>query len=224
MPSLSEQLLHRLRDARKRRKLTWWERIYLPAIAQGLWLTSAHFWRNLFLHLAHRVGLFRHLPASVTIQYPDQLRQTAPRLRTRHRLTRREDGSPRCVGCMMCETVCPARCIYITPGEHPDPNIEKYAKSFDINLGLCVYCGYCVEACPEDAIRMDTQMHDIAAFTRDGMWLNIRELLVPGSIPHTEPRKKFEQLELDELRRLPWTAPPQGGPAETPTRAPDGLL
>ena len=208
MSSLGEQLLHRIRDAHKRRTLTWWERAYLPAIAQGLWLTSSHFWRNLSLHIAHRFGLFRHVPASVTIQYPDQRRKTSPRLRTRHRLTRREDGSPRCVACMMCETVCPARCIYITPGEHPDPNVEKYAKSFDIDLGLCVYCGYCVEACPEDAIRMDTQRHDIAAFSRDGMWLNIRELLAPGTIPHTAPRTKFEQLELEDLRRLPRTPEP----------------
>src|SRR3972149_1890308 len=112
---LGEELLRRIRSASERRPMTWSERIYLPAIAQGLWVTSVHFWRNLFLHIAHRVGLFRQIPASVTIQYPDQLRNTAPRLRTRHRLTRRQDGSPRCVGCMMCETVCPARCIYITP-------------------------------------------------------------------------------------------------------------
>ena len=212
MSTLSEQFLRRIREAHKRRKLTWWERMYLPAIAQGLWLTSAHFWRNLFLHIAHRVGLFRNIPASVTIQYPDQNRNTSPRLRTRHRLTRREDGSPRCVGCMMCETVCPARCIYIVPDEHPDPHVEKYAKGFDIDLGLCVYCGYCVEACPEDAIRMDTQMHDIASFTRNGMWLNIRELMSPGSISHTEPRKKFEQIELEDLRKLPWSSqPPRPG-------------
>ena len=74
MSELSDRLLHRIRDAHKRRTLTWWERTYLPAIAQGLWLTSRHFWRNLCLHLAHRVGLFRDVPASVTIQYPDQHR------------------------------------------------------------------------------------------------------------------------------------------------------
>ena len=123
MASLSDRLLHRIRDAHQRRKLTWWEQTYLPAVAQGLWLTSVHFWRNLFLHLAHRVGLFRGVPASVTIQYPDQRRKTALRLRTRHRLMKREDGTPRCVACMMCETVCPARCIYIVAGEHPDPNV-----------------------------------------------------------------------------------------------------
>ncbi|MBI4343407.1 MAG: NADH-quinone oxidoreductase subunit I [Candidatus Omnitrophica bacterium] len=208
MSVLGEQLLHRLRDAHKRRRLTWWERIYLPAIAQGLWITSVHFWRNLFLHLAHRIGLFRNRPASVTIQYPDQQRVTAERLRTRHRLTRRDDGTPRCVACMLCETVCPARCIYIVAGEHPDPNVEKVPKSFDLDLGKCVYCGYCVEVCPEDAIRMDTQRHDIAAYSRDGMWLDTRELLHPGIRQAGEPPRKFEPMTLEDFRRLPATPPP----------------
>ena len=203
MPSsVSDELLHRIRDAHKRRALSWWERLYLPAIAQGLWLTSVHFWRNLFLHVVHRFGLFRDVPAAVTIQYPEELRKTSPRLRTRHRLMQRADRTPRCVACMLCETVCPAKCIYITPGEHPDPNVEKYAKSFDIDLGKCIYCGYCVEVCPEDAIRMDTQRHDIAAFSRDGMWLALTELMHPGSQKPGAPPKKFVQLELDDFRRL----------------------
>jgi NADH-quinone oxidoreductase subunit I len=64
--------------------------------------------------------------------------------------------------------------------EHPNPTIEKRPASFDIDLGKCVYCGFCVEACPEDAIRMDTQILDIAAFSRDGLKLNMDELLNPN--------------------------------------------
>lgn len=159
--------------------LNFWQKIYLPEIVRGLWITSRHFVKNMFFHSLHVVGLFKNIPADVTVRYPEEVRATAPRLRTRHRLTQRADGSMRCVACLMCETICPARCIYIVAEEHPDPNIEKRPASFDIDLGKCVYCGYCVEACPEDAIRMDTQIHGIAATGREEMMLDMKELLNP---------------------------------------------
>lgn len=164
----------------RKRELNFLEKIYLPEIVRGVALTCRHFFWNLFLHIAHRVGLLRGRPAAVTYQYPEQPRPLSPRLRTRHRLTVREEGTPRCVGCMLCETVCPAKCITIVAGEHPDPNVEKYPVRFDIDLGVCVYCGYCVEVCPEDAIRMDTQILDIAAYSRDAMKLDMHELMNPG--------------------------------------------
>ncbi|MBI3333005.1 MAG: NADH-quinone oxidoreductase subunit I [Candidatus Omnitrophica bacterium] len=177
---------------RRKRELTFWERLYVPEIIRGTWLTSRHFFRNLFLHTAHRFGLLKGIPAAVTFQYPEQPRPLAPRFRSRHRLTAREEGTPRCVGCMLCETVCPARCITIVAGEHPDPNVEKYPVRFDIDLGVCVYCGYCVEVCPEDAIRMDTNILDVAAYSRDGMKLDIHELMDPAlRKPLAECKLKF---------------------------------
>ncbi|MBN1587117.1 MAG: NADH-quinone oxidoreductase subunit I [Candidatus Omnitrophica bacterium] len=173
----------------QRPELNFWEKIYLPEIFRGLWITASKFWRNIFVHTAHRLGLMKSVEAAVTIQYPEEMRPTSPRLRTRHRLTQREDGSPRCVSCMMCETVCPAHCIYIVAGEHPDPNVEKAPKSFVLDLGKCVYCGFCVEACPEDAIRMDTQIHTIAAYSREEMILDMQELLNPS--PGGMPQKTF---------------------------------
>ena len=92
-------------------------------------------------------------------------------------MMKREDGSPRCVACMMCETVCPARCIQITAGEHPDPHIEKYPKEFILDLGKCVFCGFCVEVCPEDAIRMDTRQVAMSEYTRDGMIYDKKRLM-----------------------------------------------
>ncbi|HIL38250.1 MAG: NADH-quinone oxidoreductase subunit I [bacterium] len=163
-----------------RPELTFWESLYVPQILSGLRITFRHFFRNLFLHIAHSFGRLRHLRAAATYQFPEELRPIFSRHRSRHRLTLRADGSPRCVGCMLCETVCPARCITIVPGEHPDPNVEKAPIRFDIDLGVCVYCGYCVEVCPEDAIRMDTGILDLAAFSREAMQLDIHELTDPS--------------------------------------------
>ena len=160
-------------------ELSVWDRTYLPSLGLGLWVTSRHFFRNLSLRVLHGIGLLRNVRAAVTFQYPEEQRPLAKRTRTRHRLTQRDDGAPRCVACMMCETVCPARCINIVATEHPDPNIEKMPKSFDLDLGKCVYCGYCVEVCPEDAIRMDTQILNIASYSRKGMQLDMQELLNP---------------------------------------------
>lgn len=160
-----------------RRELSWWESSYIPSVVMGLKLTLRHFFRNITLHFFHLFGLFKNKRAAVTIQYPEQKRPLAFRSRTRHRLTKREDGSPRCVACMMCETVCPARCIEITAAEHPDPMIEKYPAEFILDLGRCVYCGFCVEVCPEDAIRMDTGILDIAEYTREDMIYNKKRLM-----------------------------------------------
>ena len=155
-------------------KTSWWERIYLKEIGRGLVITISHFIRNMLDLRRDKVGL--------TYQWPEQPKPLPERWRGEHRLMQREDGTPRCVGCMMCETICPARCIYIVAEEHPDPNIEKRPVSFDIDLGMCVYCGFCVEVCPEDAIRMDTQILDVCAYSRAGLKLNMAQLLAaePG--------------------------------------------
>lgn len=160
-----------------RRELTWWESTYLPSVCLGIWITSSHFFRNLGLHILHLFGIKKDVRAAVTYQYPEQPRPLANRLRTRHRLMKREDGSPRCVACMMCETVCPARCIEITAAEHPDPNVEKYPAEFKLDLGKCVYCGFCVEVCPEDAIRMDTGKLDTSEYSRESMIYDKKRLM-----------------------------------------------
>ena len=124
-----------------RRKL--WVRTYIPAILTGMGVTIRHLVRN----LARR----SRMP---TIENPEVKRDYSPRFRGRHYLKKRPNGDPRCVACYMCATACPADCIFIVAGEHPDPAIEKYPVEFVIDGLRCIYCGYCVDACPEDAIAM----------------------------------------------------------------------
>ena len=77
----------------------------------------------------------------------------------------------------MCETICPAKCIRITAEDAPAVIVEKRAKTFDIDLGMCVFCGYCVEACPVDAIHMDANDVELSVFSRKDMIWDMPELL-----------------------------------------------
>ena len=143
----------------RRDALTLWERLYLPQIVGGLMIIIYRFWRNLGLHALHAVGLARGTRASVTVQYPDEHKRYPDNFRGSHRLTLKEDGSVRCTSCFLCATACPAHCIFIEAGEHPDPTVEKFPLRYEIDTLRCIYCGMCVEACPCDAIRMDTYVH-----------------------------------------------------------------
>ena len=52
----------------------------------------------------------------------------------------------------------------------------KYPKRFEIDYSRCVFCGLCVEACPEDAIRMVKEVPDFPGRDRHRMWLSLEEL------------------------------------------------
>ena len=144
---------------RRPEEFTFRERIFVPEIVGGLLLTGKRFWRNLFLHIVHQVGIAKDQPASSTLQYPDDYQKYGPSYRGSHRLTLKDDGSVRCTSCFLCATACPARCINIEAGEHPDDEVEKFPVRYEIDTLRCIYCGMCVEACPCDAIRMDTSVH-----------------------------------------------------------------
>jgi NADH-quinone oxidoreductase subunit I len=186
-----------------RRPLTLIERLYVGEVIRGVLITSKIFWVNLWRHSLHRVGLGKGKPAMATILYPEVQRPLPDRYRTRHRLMRLEDGTERCVACMMCETVCPAYCIEIVAEERTDGYTEKRPRSFVIDLGKCIYCGNCVEVCPCDAIRMDTKILHVSADSRDSLIYRKEDLLnwkeLPdGSVVDLSHRADLQRPDTEE--------------------------
>jgi len=121
-----------------------------------------------------------------TVQFPEEKRKTSGRYRGIHVLTQREDGTPKCVACYMCATVCPAECIFIEAGERPERLIEKYPTRFEIDLLRCVYCGFCVDACPEEAIIMSRE-NDLVGTSRAELIIDRDRLMERGKVVEYGP-------------------------------------
>jgi NADH-quinone oxidoreductase subunit I len=148
------------------------QRFYLIEVVKGLAVTLKHLLGNLFGR-----------KYTVTVEWPEVKRQYSDRLRGRHVILTRDDGSPRCVACYMCETACPADCIHIEAEEDPTSTVEweKKPRVFTIDLLRCVFCGFCVDACPKEAIIMSRE-HEMAFTTREEAVVGIDELRQKGPI------------------------------------------
>jgi NADH-quinone oxidoreductase subunit I len=138
----------------EQKEMTFWERMYLPAIVHGLAITLGHF--------------FKKKP---TIFYPEVKREFSENFRGQHSLKRDEEGRERCTACGLCALSCPAEAITMTaaerqPGEENLYREEKYAAVYEINMLRCIFCGFCEEACPKEAIYLDGDITK-ANYSRD---------------------------------------------------------
>ncbi|MDP2360360.1 MAG: 4Fe-4S binding protein [bacterium] len=191
------------RFVRVDRQATFITALYYPAVLAGLWVTSRHFFVNMWRHFLYAVGIRSGQPGAYTLQYPEVMRPLPRVLRSKHRIKVHEDGRPKCTACMLCETACPDFCISITPMEHDGSPEEKAPAEFRIDLDRCCFCGFCVEACPKDAIYMDTQIMELSSDRRENFVLLLPDLLDPKPIPCTG--SEFQGKDLGQvLPHLGW--------------------
>jgi NADH-quinone oxidoreductase subunit I len=88
----------------------------------------------------------------ITVHYPTTQRQYPSRYRGLLALTYDKDtGEENCIGCRLCEYVCPPAVIKV---EMLKAEKRNYAKTFTLELYACEFCELCVQVCPTDAIVM----------------------------------------------------------------------
>jgi NADH-quinone oxidoreductase subunit I len=128
--------------------MTFLEKIYLPAIAGGMWITLKHFFKK-----------------KNTVSYPEVTRPYSSIYRGQHVLKKDDEGRERCTACGLCAVACPAEAITMVAAERTKEQEhlyreEKYAETYEINMLRCIFCGLCEEACPKEAIFLTDRIVD----------------------------------------------------------------
>lgn len=160
-----------------RKPMSFWERMYLPAIIKGMMITFSH--------------IFKKKP---TINYPEKKRPFSPVFRGLQILNRDEEGRENCTACGLCAVACPAEAITMEaaerlPGEENLYREEKYAAKYEINMLRCIFCGLCEEACPKDAIYL-SETFTPADYQRKQFIYGKDDLLIPHPLKEPEAYKK----------------------------------
>jgi len=151
--------------------------------------------KSFFLYellLGMKVTFHNMFKRKTTLNYPFEKAPQSPRFRGLHALRRYPSGEERCIGCKLCEAVCPALAITIDTEERNDGT--RRTTKYDIDLFKCIFCGFCEEACPVDAI-VETRVFEYHFEERGENILKKGDLLKIGD--------KYEnQIALDQAAKM----------------------
>jgi formate hydrogenlyase subunit 6/NADH:ubiquinone oxidoreductase subunit I len=105
----------------------------------------------------------------------------------------------RCTGCASCAKFCPLGIIKIvtdTSGKYEQDGGKYDIEVFDIDIGRCMFCGLCVQACPYDALHMGSGFEE-GVYSRNDLVIDIERLKAAPKKPSTWYRPQIESQNFD---------------------------
>lgn len=101
----------------------------------------------------------------ITVHYPFETLPITPNYRGHTDLVMNpEDGTTKCITCMMCEKICPSGCIRIR-AEKPEGAKKKELVEYHLDFTKCSLCANCVEVCPTSALEFSKE-YNLAGTSR----------------------------------------------------------
>src|SRR3954466_4561666 len=156
---------------------------------------------------AMRITFVNFFRKPVTVHYPTVQRPMPNRFRGLLALTYdKETGEENCIGCRLCEFICPPAVIKV---EMLKAEKRNCAKTFTLELYACEFCELCVQVCPTDAIIM-MKSFDLSTSDRRELLLDKDRLHAIG-LQH-EPSWATGNL-LRDMQTPPKAAPGAGAHA-----------
>ena len=117
----------------------------------------------------------------ITLQYPRDKWQLPERARWAVAPLYDEAGAPKCRACMICVNTCPDYILALEFTTDPDTK-AKHIVEFTYQVGACMMCGLCVEACPYDAIEMSHE-YELAQISPDKLEYDLLRDIPAASAP-----------------------------------------
>ena len=109
-----------------------------------------------------RITMRNMLRGPITVMYPEQKLVIPERARWAVVNKLDANGKPKCTACLICVNECPDHVLSLDVSKTADGG--KHIDRYVYEVGACMMCGLCVEACPFDAIEMS---HEYELATRD---------------------------------------------------------
>ena len=157
----------------------------------------------------------------------ESTRERSARYRASFALVHNEHGEEACIGCKMCEKICPSEIITVVPGGRQESAAtgkkRGTCKDFTLDLNACIVCELCVQVCPEDAILM-LKVQETPGYQREDLVLTMDKLYENEKLGATTWATGAKLIEMQspppEEPAPEAKAPPKEAPAAQPIATP----